>query len=68
MRIARHVVGWSQTELADMLGVNQGSVSRYETGKIKISQEKKDLLFQALSEHGNLGLEEIILIERCVKS
>lgn len=61
MRLARHVVGFTQKELASMLGVSQSAISQYETGTIKISQDKKDLLIHALAEHG-LEQEEIYIL------
>ncbi|MGP4071301.1 helix-turn-helix domain-containing protein [Piscibacillus sp. B03] len=61
LKLARVLVGFSQLELAEKLGINQATLSRYEQGKLNISSEIKTKLIQVLAEHG-LGQEDIYLL------
>lgn len=48
IRQAREVRGWSQEELATLIGKDQTAISEYETGKRKISVTELPHLAQVL--------------------
>lgn len=47
MRQTREALGLNQTQLAHRLGVNQSSISRFETGQLPIDERTK-LALEAL--------------------
>jgi DNA-binding transcriptional regulator YiaG len=44
LRAERHRVGWNQTELADLIGVQQSTVSRWERGAEDVPASQRDPL------------------------
>lgn len=59
IKLARMIAGYSQSELAEMLGVTCGSVSQWETGKTHPSVRK----LKKLSKILGVSVEDILSLE-----
>ena len=62
LKLKRLIAGYSQTELAEVLGVTPGSVSQWETGRTYPSVKR----LKKLSEVLDIPVEEIIELEEKV--
>jgi transcriptional regulator with XRE-family HTH domain len=45
---ARRDKGWSQRELGDALGISEGQISRYETGRVTPHRARYEAIANAL--------------------
>ena len=59
----RHALGFSQQELADMLGITKGAYSLKENGKRNFNQQEIGMIFAKFNEVGtNLNMQDIFLL------
>lgn len=61
LKACRVLVGFSQAELAEKIGVKQPTLCKYENGYLKIAEATKHKVLQALAEKG-LNQEEIYML------
>ena len=52
VRTLRGVVGWSQQDVADRLGWERTSLTKFETGQMRPSRPRQDALMALLSSTG----------------
>jgi len=62
LKACRVIVGFSQREMAEALGINQATLSRYETGFSSISDITRKKVIEVLAKRG-LSQEEILLLD-----
>lgn len=59
----RHALGFSQQEIADILGITKGAYSLKENGKRNFNQQEIGMIFTKFNEvDTNLNMQDIFLL------
>ncbi|MGK7380022.1 helix-turn-helix domain-containing protein [Planococcus sp. 1R117A] len=67
LAMSRTLAGITQKELAELLNINQSTVSCYESGNIPISEKRTEQIFDLLIELGVSDIS-ILLINQTIKA
>lgn len=61
VRVSREKLNWSQTDLAEKIGVSRSMISKFESGNRSLSEEKLNQLWDCLTDPDATPINRVIV-------